>query len=71
MITPQPPSPESYAQIERRVIRAYEAASLEIDPNLAEYARVYRVPPGRLRRRFVGGLSKQEIGGKNKRLSHA
>jgi DDE superfamily endonuclease/Tc5 transposase DNA-binding domain len=71
MIPPPPPLPESYAQVEGRVIKACESAWLEISPNLSEYARVYRVPPGRLRRRYAGGVSRQEVGGINKRLSEA
>jgi DDE superfamily endonuclease len=71
-MAPQPPPlSESYAQVERRVIQACEQACLEISPNISEYAREYRVPYARLRRRYMGGFSRQEVGGVNKRLSEA
>jgi hypothetical protein len=47
--------PESTRELEQRVIKAYEAAGLEKSPNLANIAREYGVPYGKLRGRVRQG----------------
>jgi hypothetical protein len=60
---------ESYAETEKRINLACEAAWQEENPNLSAFARTYYVPYDRFRRRYNGRLSKIDVGGQNKRLT--
>jgi hypothetical protein len=47
--------PKSTGELEQHVIKAYEAARLEKNPNLAKITREYGVPYGKLRGRVRQG----------------
>jgi Tc5 transposase DNA-binding domain len=64
--------PDTYQDIEKRVIEACEYLQTRESPNIAKTARVYNIPVGRLRRRFKGKAgSRIAVGGHNKALDDA
>jgi hypothetical protein len=61
--------PDTYQDIEKRVIEACEYLETQESPNIAKTARVYNIPVGRLPRRFKGKAgSRIAVGGHNKAL---
>jgi hypothetical protein len=64
--------PDTYQDIEKRVIEASEYLETRESPNIAKTASVYNIPVGRLRRRFKGKAgSRIAVGGHNKALDDA
>jgi hypothetical protein len=63
--------PGLYNEEETRVLEAVAELELQKKPNFSAAARKYRVPIGRVRRRFFGSSSKIDTGGCNKVLSDA
>lgn len=63
--------PDTYRDVEERILEAVEDLEHQDKPNIASTARDFDVPEQRLRKRYQGRASKIEVGGQNKALSEA
>jgi hypothetical protein len=63
--------PDTYRDVEERILEAVENLEHQDKPNIASTARDFDVPEQRLRKPYQGRTSKIEVGGQNKALSEA
>jgi hypothetical protein len=63
--------PDTYRDVEERILEAVENLQHQDKPNIASTARDFDVPEQRLRKRYQGRASKIDVGGQNKALSEA
>jgi hypothetical protein len=63
--------PDTYRDVEERILEAVEDLQHQDKPNIASTARDFDVPEQRLRKRYQGRASKINVGGQNKALSEA
>jgi hypothetical protein len=63
--------PDTYRDLEERILEAVEDLQHQDKPNVASTARDFDVPEQRLRKRYRGRASKIDVGGQNKTLNKA
>ena len=63
--------PDTYRDVEERILEAVEDLEHQDKPNIASTARDFDVPEQRLRKRYQGRASKIEVERQNKALSEA
>jgi transposase-like protein len=63
--------PDTYRDVEERILEAVEDLQHQDKPNVASTARDFDVPEQRLRKRYQERASKIDVEGQNKGLSEA
>ena len=63
--------PDTYHDIEARILEAIQSLSRQGKPNIAKTAEEFRVPPSRLRNRWNGRRLKTKVVAHNRSLSEA